>query len=279
MDLELDSIYEGLVEYYINDYTIFEGILKRDFLEATGLLTEEAEKNLFQKIWNGIKKIFKIIIDKLKDIKEYFKDIISRINAAVFVKKYKKYYDAENGELEEFYYEKGFYKYLGTHVHVIGATVLQLDNPYMKEIIQKDIFRLQSEITDKSIMRKRVKDELIGNKESKYPFKDFKELKKEIGTVIKNLADAHEHSITKLINSTNKNLEDNVKEINHNIEKDIYSKEQLDIIKTYLEYSNIYKVYATSKIQVYCSIYLDTFKSYCNLYKSAGEYLKKKLKK
>ena len=35
-DLELDSIYEEVLNYHINDYTIFEATLRRDFLEVNG---------------------------------------------------------------------------------------------------------------------------------------------------------------------------------------------------------------------------------------------------
>ena len=70
--MELDSIYEGLYEYYVNDYIVFENILKRDYLEITGVLTEADNRNFLQKFWDKIiqlietmKQKISILIDKV----------------------------------------------------------------------------------------------------------------------------------------------------------------------------------------------------------------------
>ena len=72
MDLELDSIYEELVNYHINDYAIFEATLKRDFMEATGLLTEEADVNFLQKIWDTIIALINNVKNKVISLVDSF---------------------------------------------------------------------------------------------------------------------------------------------------------------------------------------------------------------
>ena len=86
--LELDSIYEELVNYYINDYAIFETVLKRDFLEVTGVLTEGAVSDFAEMIWEGIKKIFKFIVDKLRVLVNKFKEITNTAKTSFLLKKY-----------------------------------------------------------------------------------------------------------------------------------------------------------------------------------------------
>lgn len=72
ISVETDSIYEGLYEYYVNDYIVFENILKRDYLEITGVLTEADNRNFLQKFWDKIiqlietmKQKISILIDKV----------------------------------------------------------------------------------------------------------------------------------------------------------------------------------------------------------------------
>lgn len=72
ISVEADSIYEGLYEYYVNDYIVFENILKRDYLEITGVLTEADNRNFLQKFWDKIiqlietmKQKISILIDKV----------------------------------------------------------------------------------------------------------------------------------------------------------------------------------------------------------------------
>lgn len=52
--MELDSIYDNILESYINDYTIFEAVLRRDYYQSTGLLTEEADRNFVQVMWDKL---------------------------------------------------------------------------------------------------------------------------------------------------------------------------------------------------------------------------------
>ena len=70
MDLELDSIYEELVNYHINDYAIFEATLKRDFLEATGVLNEAQDEIFCEQVGESITNMifnFKNSISKITD--------------------------------------------------------------------------------------------------------------------------------------------------------------------------------------------------------------------
>ena len=71
--MEMDSIYEEIFDSYIDDYTIFENTLQRDYFEVTGIITEEANnRNFLQKIWDFILKIFKTIKEKIDGIIEKF---------------------------------------------------------------------------------------------------------------------------------------------------------------------------------------------------------------
>lgn len=67
MDRELDSIYEGLVEYHINDMIMFEGFLKRDFLEVTGVLTEKGNDNFLKKLLMKILYKINTIIHRIRN--------------------------------------------------------------------------------------------------------------------------------------------------------------------------------------------------------------------
>ena len=52
--MELDSIYEEVLNYHINDYIIFEASLRRDYYEVNGILTEDGNKNFLKTIWEKI---------------------------------------------------------------------------------------------------------------------------------------------------------------------------------------------------------------------------------
>ena len=73
---ELDSIYEGLYEYYINDYIIFEGILRRDYMECIGILNENAVGNFF-------KSIGEKIVAFCKKIKQWVSNVLERFRNAI----------------------------------------------------------------------------------------------------------------------------------------------------------------------------------------------------
>ena len=272
-DVELDSIYEEVLNYYINDYTIFEAALRRDFLEVNGILTEDGNKNFIQKIWAGLKKLFKIIIDKLKQLLHRFLDIISSIKANAFIKKYKKYYEKENGELIDFKYEKGFYKYKHS-----GSLRLKGFVPLDKFVdinnIKYTTEATKSELKDLKLY---IHNELVDDNKSIYPFKEHLELKNEISDDIFQLSGTRE--IEDDIKKTIKDCEKTQKEIDNkikNIKED--NSEELEKYKAYLEYLNVMKVYLINSISIYCTEYANIYKDYCALYKAGGEYLKSKMK-
>ena len=47
-------MYEDIIESYIDDYIVFEGFLKRGFLEVSNLLAEADNKNFVVQLWNKI---------------------------------------------------------------------------------------------------------------------------------------------------------------------------------------------------------------------------------
>ena len=63
VDFNVDDSMVIAIESYINDYTIFEAVLRRDLLEANGVLTEEADGNFLSGLWEKIKGAFKKLID------------------------------------------------------------------------------------------------------------------------------------------------------------------------------------------------------------------------
>lgn len=63
-----ESIYEYTLESYINDYTIFEATLRRDFLEVNGILTEDGNKNFLKAIFERILNAFRWIKNKIKEL-------------------------------------------------------------------------------------------------------------------------------------------------------------------------------------------------------------------
>ena len=65
----MDSIYEELLDFYIDDYIIFENTLQRDYYELTNVFNEDANnRNFLQKIWDHILKLFKMIKEKIDKI-------------------------------------------------------------------------------------------------------------------------------------------------------------------------------------------------------------------
>ena len=42
--MELDSIYDSILESYVYDYMVFEDTLRRDYYEVSGILNEDGNK-------------------------------------------------------------------------------------------------------------------------------------------------------------------------------------------------------------------------------------------
>ena len=66
--MELDSVFDGLLESYMNDYYIFETVLRQDYYEVSGLLTEASIKNFLVSIWEKIVQAFNWIKNKINEI-------------------------------------------------------------------------------------------------------------------------------------------------------------------------------------------------------------------
>ena len=95
-----------VVESYINDYTIFEAVLKRDFLEATDMLTEASEKSFLRGLWEKVLNLIDAIKKKVMDIIRSFVnklDEIKKNQAKKLVDKYKRFFEKDkNHDLDEF---------------------------------------------------------------------------------------------------------------------------------------------------------------------------------
>ena len=66
--MELDSVFDGLLESYMNDYYIFETVLRQDYYELSGILTEASIKNILVNIWEKIVQAFNWIKNKIEEI-------------------------------------------------------------------------------------------------------------------------------------------------------------------------------------------------------------------
>ena len=74
--MELDSIYEEVLNYHINDYIIFEASLRRDYYEVNGILNEDGNKNFLKTIWE---KILDFIKKAKVRVVEFFKNIRNKL--------------------------------------------------------------------------------------------------------------------------------------------------------------------------------------------------------
>lgn len=112
---EITSVDEGynvnesmdlVIESYINDYTIFEAVLKRDFLEATDMLTEASEKSFLRGLWEKVLNLIDTIKKKVMDIIRSFSnklDEIKRNQAKKLIDKYKRFFEKDTKhDLNEF---------------------------------------------------------------------------------------------------------------------------------------------------------------------------------
>lgn len=89
-------MYEYIIESYIDDYIVFEGFLKRDFLEVSNLLAEADNKNFVVQLWNKIISINTNIRDTVSDKFQKFLtkiDIFKQTMCDVKYRKYKDIYD------------------------------------------------------------------------------------------------------------------------------------------------------------------------------------------
>ena len=108
----MDDAMDLVIESYINDQTIFETVLRRDFMEATGILTEASDDNFLVKMWNTITEFCEKIRKKILEIYDSFCKKIDehkKTKAKKIVDKYKKYYnDSDASSIAQEYSIKNF---------------------------------------------------------------------------------------------------------------------------------------------------------------------------
>lgn len=200
MDLELDSIYEGLVEYYVEDRIIFEGFLKRDFMEVTGVLTEAEDRNFLQKIWDKVIQIvtsigrkISVILDtvtiklderKLKKLMDKFEKLEERGSyESVSYKsmKYNKYYIINKNPLDNIISE------VEKEIYTMDA-IYKLDNATIRsdlKTVNEKLKKAHSEIWKEKftgnfndvIATKDLKDKMNKYLSQAIKFKNFKKSK------------------------------------------------------------------------------------------------------
>ena len=134
-EYDLDNLMESVISSYINDYTIFEATLKRDFLEVRGVLTEEAEGNLLKTLWEKIVGVFTRIKEAITKAIESLCAKIDEIKTSrcqKIVKKYDSLYSRENGELDELSIDN-FYPWK-EDVHVEFTFAFMYSDDKLKEL-------------------------------------------------------------------------------------------------------------------------------------------------
>ena len=278
---ELDSIYEGLYESYVNDYIIFEGILRRDFLEVNGILSENAAGDFFKGIWKRILSVLKIIKNKIKEVVDKILTVSSNIRnnfkSKKFINKYKKYYDKENGQLNNFYYEKGFIACKDSTYLLSTPTFGSIDKINNESDVKKFEKYIYSEYKNVEEYKKRMQKDLLENKESKYPFRDNKDLKTNIIELIDHRLYHYENDIKELkkkdLNEIEKTEKDVEKIINNNKENN--KEEDNKKYVAYLQYLNNYKNAINISYIGSFNVWKQVIESYSKLYIAGGEYLKK----
>ena len=179
---------EELVNYYINDYTIFEATLKRDFYEVTGLLTEEAEGNFFQKIWQSIVNFFQKFKESLSKFIDSFVESIDKITQFADLVKLGKFMGLYGSEYRDKLKDLKFKGYktfklpgvtsLKQSVSSVNSLTYDLSREEMEKRIQK--------IPDPKKVKEDVHKRAWGDKEIEYPFREDETTMDKIMQVMQN---------------------------------------------------------------------------------------------
>ena len=275
VNFDVDDNMITVIESYINDYTIFEAVLRRDLLEANGVLTEEADGNLLSGLWEKISGAFKKIIDMIVGA---FNNVVARIEKHKQEKtnrvlsRYKNLFTS--GDLNEFTYKCKLMK----DFDFPSDEVSLADYPNATEENLKQYIE--------SIDVKKIKEELYKEawgEEVEKPFVNNKELKNYVIDILSNNMENRRE-----LKKTKKSLLDNFKKKynfakqkqkevkkDKNMSKEDKQKE-VKMTQLYLKTVNA----ATKKVSAVMSAYLKElaahYKLSYKLYVSAGKYLEKK---
>lgn len=292
--ISLDDSIGLVVESYINDYTIFEAVLRRDFYELIREQEEEkkendtneekkegkSNKNFFVSIWERIVSIFKSIKEKITG---FINNIVNRIEthkqekANNMVAKYKPLFDKGEQHLKDFTYKCKEMKDWNPDEDKFNTTIIDFDNATeesikshmekmtdvkkIKEIIHKECW---GDEIEKPFAVSDMRDIIEGTIESNLDNrKGFKERKTKL---LKNVKDQEEKAEKKLKEAKrNKELNKEVKD------------QQINLSQLYLKDVTATQKEITTVISAYLSEVVSQYKLSYKIYKSAGKYLEGKL--
>ena len=286
-DISIDDSLGLVVESYINDYTIFEAVLKRDFYELI-MEQEDTEekkegksnKNFFVNIWENIVKAFKWLRDKISGL---INNIVNKIEthkqekANTMVSKYKPLFDKGEQHLKDFIYKCKEMKDWDENTDKFNITINDFDSATeesikshiekmtdvkkIKEIIHNDCWGAEIE---KPFTIKDMRDIVVGTIEfSLDNKKGFKQLKTRL---LKNVKEQEEKAQKKLKEAKrNKELNKDVKD------------QQVNLSQLYLKDVTATQKEITAVISAYLKELSAQYKLSYKIYVSAGKYLEGKL--
>ena len=292
---ELDSIYESLYEYYINDYIIFEGVLRRDYMECIGILNEDGNKNFLQKMWEQIKKAFIKLRDKIKELFTKIKDKMlyndKRVKKIYYT--YKEYYDKENGKLNEFTMKN--FKPFNMSVYTPDSKCQTIIHDMFKSITggsfdamltynTEDKYNsLKSKMDNIDGIKKEIHDKLWLDKKVEYPFKENK-MKENMKENVQNSLS----NIYKVCKDLEKRFLQNIESVSKDTEKEIdnYLKinddksfdDAIKKLQTRLKIVQISEKMVIIITNTCIDEFMNIFRESLRLYVAGGKYLKKTIK-
>ena len=307
--MELDSIYEEVLNYHINDYIIFEASLRRDYYEVNGILNEDGNKNFLKTIWE---KILDFIKKAKVRVVEFFKNIRNKLfynqkSVEKIWKKYYKYYDNNKADelLKDFTINN--FKPFRAINYITDLGKLFTSDPINRmfgyngsklEYTDDDLKELENQVNDTKKLKEDIHDKIwIKDKKKTQPFKEDTKLKKMISGMMIESFDELEDWCLRREKSYKEHLKKREKEIKEEIKKyeDKNSKLNPDdslysinysfndeIIKEYqnnLKALPLLETLLFKEITIIISEFKDLFVASVKLYSAAGKYLQKKLGK
>ena len=175
--MELDSIYEEVLNYHINDYIIFEASLRRDYYEVNGILTEDGNKNFLKTIWE---KILKAVQKIKKKIVEFFKNIRNKLfynkkKLKEIRNKYMGYYSNEKAFdlLKDFTIDN----FKAFRCDIILTKLVSYDNKmfdFKNDISDEKLQEIENKVNDTKKIREDIHNKIwITDKKITKPFKEI----------------------------------------------------------------------------------------------------------
>ena len=297
-DISIDDSLGLVVESYINDYTIFEAVLRRDFYELIREQEEEkkedteenkteekkegkSNKNFFVNIWENIVKAFKWLRDKISGL---INNIVNRIETHkqekvnTMVSKYKPLFDKGEQHLKDFTYKckemKDFNVSIKDNFNVVIPDFDGITEDSIKSHMEKmtDVKKIKEKMNgfswgdeiEKPFNINKMKELIIKNiEENLENRKDIKELKNGLLEKIKE----QEEKAKKKLKEAKRN-----KELNKEV-KD----QQVNLSQLYLKAVTATQKEITVVISSVLNIMSNQYKLSYKIYKSAGKYLEGKL--